>query len=130
MKPSDYEFSVGDKVVTIYGDVGHVIYICKCERCFERGFNELKWVSDNYGYLEWITIHDAERGFDVFYQIGKYRFNHEFDKTALRLMIKEKEAELASLKKQMEVMEEKEAELASLKKQLEVMNELEKEGKE
>ena len=110
MKPSDYEFAVGDKVVTIDGVVGHIVDICRCERCFERGSNELKWVSDNDGDQEWITIHDAERGFDDFHQIGKYRFDHEFDKTVLRLMIKEKEAELASLKKQLEVMEELEKE--------------------
>ena len=46
----------------------------------------------------------------IFYQIGKYRFDHEFDKTVLRLMIKEKEAELASLKMQLEAMEELEKE--------------------
>ena len=110
MKPSDYEFAVGDKVVTIYGVVGHVIDICRCDRCLERGFRELTWRSDVDHDVGWITIYDAERGFDVFYQIGKYRFNHEFDKNVLHLMIKEKEAELASLKKQLEVMEELEKE--------------------
>lgn len=111
MNPSDYEFAVGDKVVTIYGDVGHVVYICRCEKCFERGFNELKWVSDNDGDQEWITIFDANRGFDDFYQIGQYRFGHEIDKTVLRLMIKEKESEVARLKKQLEVIEELEKEV-------------------
>ena len=110
MKPSDYEFAVGDKVVTIYGVVGHVIDICRCDRCLERGFRELTWRSDADHDIGWITIYDAERGFDDFYQIGKYRFDHEFDKTVLRLMIKEKEAELANLKKQLEVMEELEKE--------------------
>ena len=111
MKPSDYEFAIGDKVITIYGEVGHIIDICRCERCFERGFNELKWRSDADHDVGWITIYDAERGFDDFYQIGKYRFGHEFDKIVLCLMIKEKEAELASLKKQLEVMEELEKEV-------------------
>ena len=110
MKPSDSEFAVGDKVVTIYGVVGHVIDICRCDRCLERGFRELTWRSDVDHDVGWITIYDAERGFDDFYQIGKYRFDHEFDKTVLCLMIKEKEAELASLKKQLEVMEELEKE--------------------
>ena len=113
MKPSDYEFAVGDKVVTIYGVVGHVIDICRCDRCLERGFRELTRRSDVNHDVGWITIYDAERGFDDFYQIGKYRFDHKFDKAVLCLMIKEKEAELASLKKQ-----------------LQVMDELEKEGKE
>ena len=110
MKPSDYEFAVGDKVVTIYGVVGHIIDICRCEKCLERGFCELTWRSDADNVVGWITIYDAERGFDDFYQIGKYWFDHKFDKTVLRLMIKEKEAELANLKKQLEVMEELEKE--------------------
>ena len=110
MKPSDYEFAIGDKVVTINGVIGHIVDICKCERCLERGFCEPTWRSDATHDVGWITIHDAMRGFDDFYQIGKYRFNHEFDKTVLHLMIKEKEAELASLKKQLEVMEELEKE--------------------
>ena len=110
MKPSDYEFAVGDKVVTIYGVVGHVIDICRCDRCLERGFCELTWRSDSDHDIGWITIYDAERGFDDFYQIGKYRFDHKFDKTVLYLMIKEKEAELARLKRQLEVMEELEKE--------------------
>ena len=110
MKPSDYEFAVGDKVVTIYGEVGHIVGICRCDRCLERGFRELTWRSDVDHDVGWITIYDAERGFDDFHQIGKYRFDHEFDKTVLHLMIKEKEAELASLKKQLEVIEELEKE--------------------
>ena len=110
MKPSDYEFAVGDKVVTIYGEVGHIIDICKCRKCVERGFYEPTWKIDNSGDVDWITIYDAERGFDVFYQIGKYRFDHEFDKNVVRLMIKEKETELASLKKQLKVMEDLERE--------------------
>ena len=110
MKPNDYEFAIGDKVVTIYGEVGHIIDICRCDRCLERGFRELTWKIDDSGDIDWITINDTERDFDDFYQIGKYRFGHEFDKTVLHLMIKEKEAELASLKKQLEVMEELEKE--------------------
>ena len=46
MKPNDYEFAIGDKVITIYGVVGHVIDICRCDRCLERGFRELTWSSD------------------------------------------------------------------------------------
>ena len=110
MKPSDYEFAIGDKVVTIYGEVGHVVAICRCDRCLERGFYEPTWKIDDSGDVDWITINDAERGFDDFYQIGKYRFGHEFDKTVPRLMIKENEAELARLKRQLEVIEELEKE--------------------
>ena len=109
MKPSDYEFAIGDKVITIYGDVGRVVDICKCASCVKRGFHELTWKLDG-GIdgidADWITIHDAEEGFDEYYQIGKYRFNHEFNREYVRSMISDKEAEVARLKRQLEVIEE------------------------
>ena len=110
MKPSDYEFAVGDKVVTIYGEVGHIIDICRCDRCLERGFSELTWRSDADRNIGWVTIYDAERGFDDFYQIGKYRFGHTFNKSVVRAMIIEEEAELRRLKRRLQVMEELEKE--------------------
>ena len=110
MKPSDYEFAIGNKVVTIYGVVGHVIDICRCDRCLERGFRELTWRSDTDHDVSWITIYDVERNFDDFYQIGKYQFDHTFKQSRIRSMIIEKEVELRRLKKQLEVMEELEKE--------------------
>ena len=113
MNPSDYEFAVGDKVGTIYGEVGHIIDICKCRKCVERGFYEPTWKIDDSGDIDWITINNAERGFDDFYQIGKYRFGRTFNKSVVRAMIIEEEVELRNLKRR-----------------LQVMDELEKEGKE
>ena len=110
MNPSDYEFAIGDKVVTIYGEVGHVIDICRCDRCLERGFRELTWKIDEGSDVNWITIYDAERGFDDFYQIGKYRFGHTFNKSLVRAMIIEKEVELRNLKRRLQVMDELEKE--------------------
>ena len=110
MKPSDYEFAIGDKVVTICGDVGHIVDICKCDRCLERGFCELTWRSDINHNVGWITIYDAERDFDDFYQIGKYRFDHTFEKSRIRSMIIEKEVELRNLKRQLQMMEDLERE--------------------
>ena len=110
MNPSDYEFAIGDKVVTIYGEVGHIVDICRCDRCLERGFRELTWRSDANHDVNWITIYDAERGFDDFYQIGKYRFSRIFNKSVVRAMIIEKEVELRRLKKQLQVMDELEKE--------------------
>ena len=110
MKPSDYEFAVGDKVVTIYGEVGHIIDICRCDRCLERGFYEPTWKIDDSGDVDWITINDAERGFDDFYQIGKYRFGHTFNKSVVRAMIIKEEVELRNLKRRLQVMEELEKE--------------------
>ena len=111
MKPSDYEFAIGDKVVTIYGEVGHVVDICKCRKCVERGFYEPTWKIDDSGDVDWITINNAERGFDDFYQIGKYRFGRTFNKSVVRAMIIEKEVELRRLKRQLEVMKELEKEV-------------------
>ena len=111
MKPSDYEFAVGDKVVTIYGEVGHIIDICKCRKCVERGFYEPTWKIDDCGDVDWITINSAERGFDDFYQIGKYRFGHTFNKSVVRAMIIEEEVELRRLKRRLQVMEELEKEV-------------------
>ena len=110
MKPSDYDFAVGDKVVTIYGEVGHIIDICKCRKCVERGFYEPTWKIDDSGDVDWITINDAERGFDDLYQIGKYQFDYTFNKSVVRAMIIEKEVELRSLKRRLQVMEELEKE--------------------
>ena len=111
MSPSDYEFSIGDKVVTIYGEVGHIIDICKCKKCVERGFYEPTWKIDDSGDVDWITIHDAERDFDDFYQIGKYQFGHTFNKSVVRAMIIEKEVELRNLKRRLQAMEELEKEV-------------------
>ena len=110
MKPSDYEFAVGDKVVTIYGEVGHIIDICKCRKCVERGFYEPTWKIDDSSDVDWITINNAERGFDDFYQIGKYRFGHTFNKSVVRAMIIEEEVELRRLKRRLQVMDELEKE--------------------
>ena len=110
MKPSDYEFAIGDKVVTIYGEVGHIIDICKCRKCVERGFYEPTWKIDDSGDVDWITINNAERGFDDFYQIGKYRFGRTFNKSVVRAMIIEKEVELRRLKRRLQVMDELEKE--------------------
>ena len=127
MKPSEYEFAIGDKVVTIYGDVGYVVDICECACCVKRGFHELMWKvdddfdGDDFGDEEeedfdedntnWVTIYDAERGFDEYYQIGKYRFNHKFDKEFVRRMLTEKELEVVRLKRQLKVIDELEKEV-------------------
>ena len=42
MKPSDYEFAIGDKVVTIYGEVGHVVDICRCDCAFTAKASECR----------------------------------------------------------------------------------------
>ena len=110
MNPSDYEFAIGDKVVTIYGEVGHIVDICRCDKCLERGFYEPTWKIDDSGDVDWITINNAERGFDDFHQIGKYRFGHTFNKSVVRAMIIEEKVELRRLKRRLQVMDELEKE--------------------
>lgn len=37
---NNYNFKVGDKVVTVYGETGVIVDICTCDNCKERGFYE------------------------------------------------------------------------------------------
>lgn len=105
MKPNDYNFKVGDKVITIYGEVGRITEICTCESCAKRGFYEPTWVNDS-GDERWISVYDARRGFDGFYQIGEYRFNHSFDKDQVLCMIAQYEDDLTQLRAQVKIIEE------------------------
>ena len=108
MKVNEYKFNIGDEVITIDGHRGEIIDICECERCQDRGFCEPMWENET-GDEEYITIHDAERGFDNFYKIGNYRFNKlrrdlvEHDITTHELII-------AGLRKQLETIDELENE--------------------
>ena len=110
MKPNDYEFAVGDKVVTVYGEVGTIVDICTCEWCVERGFCEPIWIDDIAGKKNNITIADAGCGFDRFRQIGKYRFNSILRKKAVLLDIEHYERALNRAKEQLAVIEELEKE--------------------
>ena len=110
MKPNEYEFNIGDRVVTVYGEIGHIVDICKCEKCVERGFFEPIWVEDDGFIKQYITINDIEYGLDAYRQIGKYRFNHPFSRTMAAQAISEHERGLAKWKKRLRVMEEFEKE--------------------
>ena len=111
MKPSDYEFNVGDKVVTVLGEVGHIVDICKCDYCEMRGFFEPYWVDDSTGQKNYIMIADAECEFSDYYQIGKYRFDNVLRKKAVMLDIEHCERELNAYKKRLAVIEELEKEV-------------------
>ena len=73
MNISDYKFNVGDEVITVYGEKGKIMDICGCEYCKERGFLEPYWENEN-GDENYITIGDANRGFQGYYKIGEYKF--------------------------------------------------------
>ena len=73
----EYDFKVGDKVITSRGQVGTIRSICYCDRCKERGFYEPKVeVTDGGDDTIWITDTDKRNGFISFYQIGKYKFGN------------------------------------------------------
>ena len=100
----DYEFKIGDRVVTVYGETGEIVYICTCDRCKARGFCEPTW-KDSNGDTHYITNYDAECGFVGFHKIGKYRFN-DFDKSGVLGEIASYEKELRKLRTQLKTIEE------------------------
>jgi hypothetical protein len=104
MKPSDYKFNVGDEVIDTEGVKGAVTDICECNRCKQRGFFELEWMDDQDEF-HYITDHMAKNCFVDFYKIGNYRFSN-FRKDWVLDDIERAEAELALLRKRLEVIEE------------------------
>ena len=70
---SRYQFNVGDFVEDVDGNVGYINFICDCEKCKERGFNEprIQYMS---GETDYITIYDLERLEKIYRRIGKYEF--------------------------------------------------------
>ena len=106
MKFKDYNFKIGDKVITTDGVTGKIVDICRCSRCEERGFYEPIYVTDE-GYEEYISIGRVKDGFLDFYQIGDYKF-HDFDKAEVLRDIADTEEYLYKLRKQLKVIEENE----------------------
>lgn len=96
----NYNFKVGDKVVTTEGDTGVIVRICTCEQCEKRGFHELTWVRDIGHTYDYVTNHDAENGFKGYYQIGLYHFD-EFDKDSVINKIVKHEMAIFKLKTQL-----------------------------
>ena len=113
MKPNDYKFEIGDKVITVYGEVGRIVDICKCDSCIKRGFREPIWLEDLSGDRHYITNYMADTGFDEFYQIGEYRFDNPFAKSLVGQAIAHHERMLARYQEGLRVIEELEAEKES-----------------
>lgn len=61
----------GDFVETADGRVGYVKYICRCEKCKERGFYE-PTVHFTDGEEDCITKYEAENGFKGYKRIGRW----------------------------------------------------------
>lgn len=68
-----YDFYVGDYVEDIDGNVGYIDFICDCEKCKERGFNEprIRYAS---GEEDYITVYQLEHLEKLYRRIGKYEF--------------------------------------------------------
>lgn len=100
MDPNYYNFKVGDRVITTFGEVGRITDICTCDSCARRGFYEPKWVEDGSGDIHYITAWDASVGFSDYYQIGEHKFNKVLNKNFA-------ESKVASLKDELECWEER-----------------------
>ena len=109
MNIKDYEFHIGDDVITTEGIRGKITNICTCQRCESRGFYEPFWTSKDNDYEHCIVKDIAEMNFSGFYKIGKYRFN-DFDKGEVLQSMAYHEKELKQLKKQWRLIEELEGE--------------------
>ena len=68
-----YDFRVGDYVEDIDGNVGYIDFICDCEKCKERKFNEprIQYMS---GETDYITVYQLENLDKSYKRIGKYEF--------------------------------------------------------
>lgn len=70
----------GDYVETLYGRVGYIKSICRCEKCRERGFYEpIVHFAD--GEADCITKYEAENGFKGYKRIGRWENASEVQKT-------------------------------------------------
>lgn len=100
---NDYEFNIGDVVITTEGETGKIVDICKCERCRDRGWYEPLWRNDDTGEEDYITDYQYESGFVRFYRIGKYRFG-KFEMQAVCNKILDLKDQIAKLEKQLDTM--------------------------
>lgn len=70
---SKYDFHVGDYVEDIDGNVGYIDFICDCDKCKERGFNEPR-IHYASGEEDYITVYQLESLDKSYKRIGKYEF--------------------------------------------------------
>lgn len=104
MDIKDYEFHIGDEVITTEGKTGKIVRVCDCDMCADRGFYEPFWKDENDKHERCISIYDAKCGFDAYYKIGNYHFN-DFDKGEVLREMASLEDELKRLIKQLKVIE-------------------------
>ena len=73
---NEYEFNIGDLVITSDGETGRIIDICRCDACVAHGFYEPMVDFDGHDYLDYITYFDYDDNFSYYYCIGKYTFGN------------------------------------------------------
>lgn len=68
-----YDFHVGDYVEDIDGNVGYIDFICDCDKCKERKFDEPR-IRYTSGETDYITVYQLEHLDKSYRRIGKYEF--------------------------------------------------------
>ena len=68
-----YDFHVGDYVEDIDGNVGYIDFICDCDKCKERKFDEPR-IRYTSGETDYITVYQLEHLDRLYRRIGKYEF--------------------------------------------------------
>lgn len=106
----EYEFCLGDTVVTTDGIAGKIIGFCNCDECRKRGFLEPFWKDEESE--QFITIHSVKNGLHGFHRIGKHLL-HPFDKDWIEGEIEKLNAEVVRLRGQLATINEIEAEEAA-----------------
>ena len=74
MVSMNWEFKVGDEVITVDGRRGTIKYLCDCNFCKSRGFLEPVW-EDETGDEDHISCYEAKSNFEIYHKIGKYYFH-------------------------------------------------------
>ena len=98
----EYDFKVGDVVVTSTGESGIIESICDCDRCRKRGFYEPNVKLTEGVYDIYITDNDKNNGFSNFYKIGKYVFGN-IDKESIQRDIDSEERCIEESTKRLEI---------------------------
>lgn len=109
-KLGEYEFCLGDTVITTDGIVGKIIGFCDCDECRKRGFLEPFWEDEESE--QFITKFDTETGMIGFHRVGK-NIIHPFDKDYIEGRIEQLSAENARLCRQLATINAIEAEEAA-----------------
>ena len=110
VKLGEYEFCLGDTVITTDGIVGKIIGFCHCDECRKRGFLEPFWEDEESD--QFITKFDAETGLIDFHRIGKHHL-HTFNKDWIEGKIEKLNAETTRLRRQLVTINAIEAEEAA-----------------